>query len=217
MKIVGKHVSSVAKDQGKSFWQPNGKGSYIEIKASKWYFPDAGQLVFMHEVLPGGAVGKHQHERQEEILIGLSGHGEVVLDNEILEILPETVIQMLPKTRRSIRVIGDKPLFYMVIVNTCGLEDRLKQMGKERTVGEAHQIPFAFIRFPGLVANKKLIRKIRKYGLIPLGADAWLAKNKKPTNGSIILVHGNSNEHRGIKMVMPILQKIGDGYLLIDR
>ena len=136
MKIINERVSSVAKDEGKSFWQPNGRGSYIEIKASKWYLPDVGQLVFMREVLPGGSVGRHQHEGQEEILIGLSGHGEVVLENETLKISPETVIQMLPKTWHSIRAIGDTPLRYMVIVNTCGLEDRLKEMGKERIVGE---------------------------------------------------------------------------------
>lgn len=77
----------------------------------------------------------------------------------------------------------------------------------EKLLIEAHQTPSVFIRFPGLIANKKLMRKIRKYGLIPLGADAWLAKKQIPTSGSIVLVHGNSNEPEGIKMVMPILNK----------
>ncbi|WP_299011437.1 hypothetical protein [uncultured Shewanella sp.] len=86
----------------------------------------------------------------------------------------------------------------------------------ERLLIEAHQTPSVFIRFPGLVANKNLMRKVRHYGLIPLGADAWLAKNEDPINGSLILVHGNGNEHEGIEKVMPILQEDWH-WLPIDR
>ena len=37
---------------------------------------------------------------------------------------------------------------------------------------EAHQLPSIFVRFPGLVANRKMLELTRRYGLIPLGADA---------------------------------------------
>jgi hypothetical protein len=66
--------------------------------------------------------------------------------------------------------------------------------------------PSVFFRFPGLVADEKLIKLLAKLSLIPLGADAWLAKGEEPRKGSIILVHGNGNEPPGIARLMNILQ-----------
>lgn len=43
--------------------------------------------------------------------------------------------------------------------------------------------------------------------MIDLGADAWLAKGEEPKEGSLILVHGNSNEHAGIEKMMPLLEQ----------
>ncbi|OGT12419.1 MAG: hypothetical protein A2X77_01975 [Gammaproteobacteria bacterium GWE2_42_36] len=68
------------------------------------------------------------------------------------------------------------------------------------------EVPSVFFRFPGLESNQELILKLREFGLIAVGSDAWLAKGQKITQGSIILVHGNSNEPLGIKLIMPMLQ-----------
>lgn len=65
--------------------------------------------------------------------------------------------------------------------------------------------PSAFFRFPGLVSDEDLVLKLRKLGLIPLGADAWLAKGRRARPGSIVLVHGNGNEPLGIREVRPYL------------
>lgn len=65
-----------------------------------------------------------------------------------------------------------------------------------------HQTPSVFFRFPGLISDKFLIKKlIMTYNLLPLGTNNWLnVSNKKIQKGEIILVHGNLNEHRGIKL-----------------
>ncbi|HGK7610915.1 TPA: hypothetical protein ACJ6J3_09630 [Legionella pneumophila] len=68
------------------------------------------------------------------------------------------------------------------------------------------QVPSVFFRAPGLVTNEKLMKKLNKCGLITLGADAWLAKGEQPSSGSIVLVHGNSNEPAGIKKIMEIIE-----------
>lgn len=78
----------------------------------------------------------------------------------------------------------------------------------EQLLIEQGAIPSIFFRFPGLISNKNLIFKLNKLGLIPLGADAWIAKDEEILPGSIILVHGNHNEHIGIKLIMPILNKL---------
>lgn len=61
-------------------------------------------------------------------------------------------------------------------------------------------IPSPFFRFPGLIANDILFKKILDYGLIPLGSDAWLAKGQNVKSGSILLLHINGNEPTGLKL-----------------
>jgi hypothetical protein len=68
----------------------------------------------------------------------------------------------------------------------------------EQLLLERGQLPSVFFRFPGLVSDEYLMRMISNLGLIPLGTDAWLAKNEQPQLGSIILVHANGNEPSGL-------------------
>lgn len=79
------------------------------------------------------------------------------------------------------------------------------------------QVPSVFFRLPGLVADKAVLITLRDNGLIPLGTDAWLAENQLPTNGSIILVHGNSNEPQGIQALMPYLNNTNSHWLPINE
>lgn len=67
--------------------------------------------------------------------------------------------------------------------------------------------PAIFFRFPGLVANENALAITQELGLIPLGSNAWLSKGEKPQAGSIVLVHGNGNEPRGIHLFMKDLEQ----------
>lgn len=58
--------------------------------------------------------------------------------------------------------------------------------------------PSPFFRFPGLISNRHLIEQLRDLSLIPIGSNAWLAKDESPRPGSVILVHANGNEPEGI-------------------
>lgn len=78
----------------------------------------------------------------------------------------------------------------------------------EKTLLKQNQIPSIFIRFPGLIADEKILNEMReKYSLLPIGSDTWIAKGEKIVNGSIILIHGNLNEHKGIVMLNRYLEK----------
>jgi hypothetical protein len=67
-------------------------------------------------------------------------------------------------------------------------------LGTERLLLERGLMPSLFFRFPGLVSNPEFIVRVVSFGLIPVGSDAWLAKEEVPRNGSIVLVHANGNE-----------------------
>lgn len=70
---------------------------------------------------------------------------------------------------------------------------------------ESGILPSPFFRFPGLVAGAEVMEKLKALSLIPIGANAWLAKGESPAQGSIILVHGNGNEPNGIKKLLKFL------------
>ena len=70
----------------------------------------------------------------------------------------------------------------------------------ERLLIANGQTPSLFFRFPGLVSSSALMQAVRRRRLIALGANAWLALNQKPGEGSIILVHPNGNEELGLQI-----------------
>jgi peptidoglycan/xylan/chitin deacetylase (PgdA/CDA1 family) len=70
--------------------------------------------------------------------------------------------------------------------------------------------PSVFFRFPGLVSNLDLVKRVVSYGLVPIGSDAWLAKyarTENPAPGSIVLVHGNGNEPVGVARFLALLRQ----------
>lgn len=70
--------------------------------------------------------------------------------------------------------------------------------------------PSVFFRFPGLISNEQLIKNLGQYGLIAVGAEAWLALGKPAKPGSIILIHGNGNEKYGVDLFHDLLKNISD-------
>jgi hypothetical protein len=66
--------------------------------------------------------------------------------------------------------------------------------------------PSVFFRFPGLVSRPELFARVVAFGLVPVGSDAWLAKNEWPRDGSIVLVHANGNEPLGVRRFLELLR-----------
>lgn len=69
-------------------------------------------------------------------------------------------------------------------------------------------VPSPFFRFPGLVADGATLKRLSELSLIPLGSNAWLAKGEPVEPGSFILVHGNGNEPKGVKLLLPMLRTL---------
>ena len=58
--------------------------------------------------------------------------------------------------------------------------------------------PSVFFRFPGLVSDGDLAKAVARHSLITIDSDAWLAKDENPSSGSVVLIHANGNEQRGL-------------------
>lgn len=89
-----------------------------------------------------------------------------------------------------------------------GVNIEQEVLGNEIFMIENGLTPSVFFRFPGLVSSAELVAKLSEWGLITLGSDAWLAKGERPKAGSIILLHGNGNEPRGIELFFRWLDQI---------
>jgi peptidoglycan/xylan/chitin deacetylase (PgdA/CDA1 family) len=86
----------------------------------------------------------------------------------------------------------------------------------EKLLLEYGQKPSVFFRFPGLVANRALIQELKNFGLLPIGSDAWLAKNQQPKKGSFILIHGNSNEPKGVDKFLLLINNYPPNFLPLN-
>jgi hypothetical protein len=83
---------------------------------------------------------------------------------------------------------------------TKGVDPQEEILDTERLLIANGETPSLFFRFPGLVSNDPLMQAVSQDHLITLGADAWLALGQKPGRGSIVLVHPNGNEPKGLAM-----------------
>ena len=81
---------------------------------------------------------------------------------------------------------------------TPGLDPEDEIVNVERLLIANGETPSVFFRYPGLVSNADWAERLRRFGLIPLGADSWLALGAKPGPGGVILVHPNGNEPAGL-------------------
>jgi len=79
-------------------------------------------------------------------------------------------------------------------------------LDNEKYLIENGVVPSVFFRFPGLISNRDAILKVKKFGLITIGSNAWLAKGENIKEGSIILVHGNKNEPKGVDIFLKLLK-----------
>ena len=88
-----------------------------------------------------------------------------------------------------------------------GTDIKNEVLNTEELLLENRIVPSIFFRFPGLVSNSAIYEMVIDRGLIPLGSDAWLAKGQHPQGGSIVLIHANGNEHKGVVAFLQLLKK----------
>jgi hypothetical protein len=83
---------------------------------------------------------------------------------------------------------------------TKGVDPDEEILDTERLLIANGETPSLFFRFPGLISSDPLMQAVSRRHLITLGANAWLALGQKPRRGSIVLVHPNGNEPKGLAL-----------------
>ena len=71
-------------------------------------------------------------------------------------------------------------------------------LGLERTLVGRGIMPSVVFRFPGLVHDQRRLDQLNKLSLLPIDANAWIAKGEPIKARAVVLVHGNGNEPEGI-------------------
>jgi len=90
---------------------------------------------------------------------------------------------------------------------TKGVDPETEILDTERLLIANGETPSLFFRFPGLVSSDPLMQAVSRFHLVTLGADAWLAKGQQPGRGSIVLVHPNGNEPKGLALFSQDLKR----------
>lgn len=99
----------------------------------------------------------------------------------------------------------DRPLENNFLL-TPGTMVKNEVLMTEKLLLKRNEIPSVFFRFPGLVSDEKTVKELNELGLIPVGSNAWLAKGEKAKLGSIVLIHGNGNEPKGIEEASKLIK-----------
>ena len=79
-----------------------------------------------------------------------------------------------------------------------GVDFTEEVVGLERALFARGLLPSPIFRFPGLVHDDQRMKQLAGLSLMPIDADAWIAKGQPIKSHAVVLVHGNGNEPEGI-------------------
>jgi mannose-6-phosphate isomerase-like protein (cupin superfamily) len=139
----GVHISSA--QERESYWQPVPANGHIDVALAPHIVPmDQPFGLGTQSVAPGGYVREHTHDRNEEAVYVIEGHGRAVVDGKEFPIGPDSVI-FLPKNMRHMFINdGETRLRWVWLIVPNGLEDFFRLIGKPRKPGD--RVPSNFPR-----------------------------------------------------------------------
>ena len=136
------HAVVMQPGEGPSFWQPKPANGYSSPKLFPELTKFAGFSMGYQAVAPDSRIRAHSHADQVELQICFSGKGHVLVDGERHELAPGTACFLGPDVEHEIFNDGDEDLVQLWIIGPAGLEDFFKEIGRDRTRGEAAPEPF---------------------------------------------------------------------------
>jgi hypothetical protein len=79
-------------------------------------------------------------------------------------------------------------------------------LGLEQALLARGLAPSVLFRFPGLVHDARRLEQLARLSLLPLDANAWVAKGQPLAARAVVLVHGNGNEPPGVSGFLRAVQ-----------
>lgn len=79
-------------------------------------------------------------------------------------------------------------------------------LGLEQALVARGLVPSVLFRVPGLVHDTQRLARLAELSLLPLDANAWIAKGQPIGARTVVLVHGNGNEPPGIRGFLAAVQ-----------
>jgi quercetin dioxygenase-like cupin family protein len=129
---------------GASYWQPVPANGHIEVLLA----PDIVRMaqpfgMGTQTVAPGCHVREHLHDKNEEVIVVLSGSGEAELETGTHPMVPGTTLFLGRNRRHLFRNTGTQDLTFLWMIVPNGLEDFFAAIGRKRVAGEPAPEPFA--------------------------------------------------------------------------
>ncbi|WP_050596450.1 cupin domain-containing protein [Mesorhizobium ciceri] len=139
----GIHVSGT--ETRESYWQPVPANGHIDVALAPHIVGMEHPFALgTQSVAPGGYVREHTHDRNEETVYVIEGHGRAVIDGKEYPLEPDSVV-FLPKNVRHMFINdGDTRLRWIWLIVPNGLEDFFRLIGKPRKPGD--RVPSNFPR-----------------------------------------------------------------------
>ena len=86
---------------------------------------------------------EHRHERNDEVIYVLHGHGRAVIDGVDVPLVPGTTLFIGRNRRHMLINDGTADISWIWLLVPNGLEDFFAAIGRPRSAGEAAPPPFA--------------------------------------------------------------------------
>lgn len=136
-------VKVVQPGEGASYWQPVPANGYVEVKITPGTIDMETKFGFgTQSVAPGSFVREHAHDRNEELIFVVSGHGTAVLDGVEHPMVSGTAIFLGRDRRHKFVNTGAGDLVFTWLMLPNGLEDFFAAIGRNRIAGEPAPAPF---------------------------------------------------------------------------
>jgi mannose-6-phosphate isomerase-like protein (cupin superfamily) len=139
----GVHLSGP--DARESYWQPVPANGHVDVALAPHIVAMENPFgLGTQSVAPGGYVREHTHDRNEEAVYVIEGHGRAVIDGREFPIGPDSAIFLPRNTRHMFINDGESRLRWVWLIVPNGLEDFFRLIGKPRKPGE--RVPSNFPR-----------------------------------------------------------------------
>jgi len=140
---LGVHISGP--EARESYWQPVPANGHVDVALAPHIVQmEAPFGLGTQSVAPGGYVREHTHDRNEEAVYVIEGHGRAVVDGKEFKIGPDSVIFLPKNTRHMFINDGETRLRWVWLIVPNGLEDFFRLIGKPRRPGD--RVPSNFPR-----------------------------------------------------------------------